>query len=99
MSYYINQTTKTSSYTVFFYVGLLFLAIGITKTLIKFMLKKDRNVQDVSFRPITTTKIGRKEIKKSKKMVRHPSRANFCSNCGTRLSGQEHFCPSCGMRI
>jgi hypothetical protein len=42
LSFYINSSQRTNSMTVFIYLGYLFIAYGIAKVAVKFIMNKDK---------------------------------------------------------
>jgi len=79
----MSKQENPTAMQLFFYIGLLFVAIGIFKIVLKIMLKpkeskyEEKNIseQDEKFKVIFCPKC----------KVKNYSSFNYCRNCGTKL--------------
>ena len=81
-SYYINNKNKSNAFALFFYIGIIFVMIGIIKLLAKVVQKKAVKKTEIHNhahqRPTPTSQV------------------RFCGHCGASLRQHDHFCPMCG---
>ena len=73
-----------STFTFFFYVGLVFIGIGVAKLLIGFLLKK---------------KESKSEKKNEAPMRVSPPLWKHCSRCKSQVRTVDFFCWRCGTRL
>jgi hypothetical protein len=73
-----------NTFTFFFYVGLVFIGIGLAKLLIGFLLRKKE------------TKTEKKTLQQETKPVNH---IRYCPRCRSACRMFDFFCWRCGTRL
>ncbi len=112
MSYYINFAQKTNSMTIFLYLGYLFLAYGIAKVLVNYIMRRDKSEKNANKQlpesndikwhrnNDTKNKTHAKQNQASntnRNNLNQPQNQNNPSNSNPKdMNGYIGYCPRCG---
>jgi len=93
LSWFIDSKTE-SSFALFFYIGLVFLAVGVFKTIVKIIIPK-QDEQPFAQKPQQQTQ---------QKIQQQPQQNNnsnlkYCPRCRVQVSLSNNFCYNCGTRL
>jgi len=86
-----RDASNAAAMTLFFYVGLLFIAVGIFKILIKVILSNKKNKIIVNKRS--------KKISSEKNNKGNRYEVIYCSNCGSKNYAFFNYCQNCGKKL
>lgn len=95
VSFYINEQKGDGSFTLFFYVGIVFFVIGLAKLLIRVMLGKKTKMP---VEPHYAQQRVQPQRKTHQHQAQQARRTHHCRKCGAPLSGYGRFCSKCGYR-
>lgn len=85
-SYKLNSQTNSRDFTLFIWIGYLFLVIGIAKLGIWFINRRKESP------------VERKNVAGIYKRAKQ-RRIRYCPRCKNALQGYENFCSGCGQRV
>jgi len=84
-SYYLDNKRGSDSFILFFYIGVLFVIIGLIKLVALAIKKKDEHPKPPRHQ---------QQQKSHHQQVHHTPQ--FCQRCGAALRQTDHFCAMCG---
>ncbi|MCB9358811.1 DUF308 domain-containing protein [Candidatus Woesearchaeota archaeon] len=103
MSFYLNGLQGTKSLTVFIYIGFAFIAYGVAKVVINFILRKDK-------RKSADRRLPEEDgsVPSAPNLDNLPNDGNrkkdlygyigYCRKCGTPMRGINIYCHRCGLK-
>ncbi len=100
ISFSVNKSQNSNSLTIFIYVGYLFMAYGVARVLINFILKNEKS---------RDKKIKANELPEDLKIMDKTSKMltgkkdlygyiGYCPKCGTPMRRINVFCHRCGLK-
>lgn len=101
LSYFINKSQNTNGLTIFIYVGYLFIAYGVARVTIGFILKNEQSKIDKSFD---------KQLPEDLRISDNTSKTlsgkkhdlygyiGYCPKCNTPMRRINIYCHRCGMK-
>jgi len=100
-SHYINKLQKTNSLTLFVYVGYGFIAYGVAKVVIGYILKKDKKGEsEDAFKDQLPEEESTSQIVAAKKAHKSDlfGYIGYCPRCNTPMRKINRYCHRCGVR-
>jgi amino acid transporter len=104
-----GEESNVPAMKFFFYIGLLFILIGIIKALIKFFSKNEENfannisgvsrINAVEKRILGTNNTNKYNPKTISTTQTNPNTYIYCSQCGNRCFSDSIYCSRCGTRL
>lgn len=85
ISYFLDKRNNNNSFVLFFYLGIVFIIVGILKLWIKYIQSKPDKQQNAQLH--------------FQHPQSHQSQRKICNHCGFNLRHTDHFCPMCGYTI
>ncbi len=86
-AYYLDKSRGTDQLTVFYYAGMMFVAWGLPKIVLRKFQQRRVN-----------KKIEKVHGRMHKKVV-HKNIGERCNYCRFPLRGVDRFCPNCGTKV
>jgi len=109
LSFFVNSAQNTNSLTIFIYIGYLFMAYGIAKLLVQYVLKPKQNNSARIKRPqayqAAQQQLGGQPVQHNHTQQRAvhntplpPGYIGRCSKCGTPMRQMNIYCHRCGQK-
>ncbi len=96
LSYLVNMTRDEKSFTLFMFIGGLFILIGIVKEVIS--SRKSSHAHETHLHHGTHNP-SKKQLKAHHTRRPVQRELEYCRNCGTAVNHHDNFCPHCGNRV
>lgn len=105
----VSYNVDYTKLILFFWVGIIFIMVGLVKFLFVFLKKelKKTKIESTPHHKSNSHNQGNYQHHKSQGNHNQKVQYNqhlaqqevFCHNCGAKLSPKFHFCPGCGAKI
>lgn len=102
-SLFSNRMTQSNSLLIFAYIGGLFIAIGVAKLIIKYVLSPAKTNETHNIPELEAGNKSSHPAERGLIKTRHPDLPEhqpvYCPRCNARLHHRFVYCPRCGTRI